>query len=212
MTDFIFLSVAFGPRYIEQQTRLHNSICEHYSSDHHIAWIDTLPAGSKPHKESLYGFKVHAVRYALDKGYKKIIWLDPACIVVKPVEYYFTLDLPVIAAKDDNKLINHIGDSALRYYGCSDLPEGCHLVGGSLYVFNFTNPDCKDIFDNWYEAEQNGIFGSQQQQASGKINKHRNDEACMAMALYVNGYEPLPLDEARYCCGPQTIIDKKHFK
>lgn len=211
MTDFVFTSVAFGPRYVEQQIRLHASICEHYSADHHIQWTDTMPLGSRSHAESLYGFKVHAVKYALDKGYKKIIFLDPACIVVKPVEYYFTLGLPVIAAKDDNKLINHIGDTALKYYGCATLPEGCRLVGGSLYVFDFSNPDCQEIFDNWYGSEQNGIFGSQQQQASGEINKHRNDESCMAMALYINGFEPIPCNEARYCCA-DMIIDKKHFK
>lgn len=212
MTDFCFLSVAFGPRYVEQQTRLHKSILNIYSSDHHIAWTDTLPPGSRPHHESLYGFKVHAVNYALSKGYNKIIWLDPACIVMKPVEYYFALGLPVIAAKDDNILSNHICNKALMWYSKASIPNSWHLVGGSLYVFDFTHKATRGIFDSWYHAEQNGIFGSQKEQASGKINKHRNDESCMAMSLYLHGYDPLPCDEAGYCSGPETIIDKKHFK
>lgn len=212
MTDFIFISVAFGHRYVEQQQRLHNSICEHYSADHHIQFTDTLPPGSKLHTESLYGFKVHAVKYALDKGYKKIIWLDPACIVVKPVEYYFTLGLPVIAAKDDNLLKNHIAIKKLMWWSATIVPDWYHLVGGSLYVLDFTHPKCQTIFEMWHACEQAGGFGSQVEQASGKINKHRNDESCMAMALYTNGIQPIPLDIARYCCGPDTIIDKKHFK
>lgn len=212
MTDFIFTSVAFGPRYVEQQQRLHKSICELYSADHHIPWTDTLPPGSKPHHESLYGFKVHAVKHALDKGYKKIIWLDPACIVLKPVEYYFTLGVPVIAAKDDNKLVNHCGTKAMMWYSAPIIPDAWHLVGGSLYVFNFDEKNCEYIFRNWYNGEQAGMFGSQKEQSSEKINRHRNDESCMALSMYLMGYEPLPLDECRYCCGPDTIIDKKHFK
>lgn len=212
MTDFIFISVAFGPRYVEQQQRLHASICEHYSADHHIQFTDTLPPGSKPHAESLYGFKAHAVKYALDKGYKKIIFLDPACIVLKSVEYYFALGLPVIAAKDDNKLANHCGTKAMMWYSKPFVPDHWHLVGGSLYVFDFDVKDCDFIFKNWYNGEQHGMFGSQQEQSSGKINRHRNDESCMALSMYSMGYEPVPLDIARYCCGPDTIIDKKHFK
>lgn len=212
MTDFCFLSVAFGPRYIEQQTRLYQSIRDIHPDAQHYAWTDVLPVGSKPFKESLYGFKVHAVKHALSCGYKKIIWLDPACIVVKPVDYYFTLGLPVIAAKDDNPLINHISQKALYWYSKPTIPDTWHLVGGSVYVFDFNHPDCQKIFNTWDRAEENGIFGSQKEQASGKIDKHRNDESCMAMSLYLWGYEPLPLDIARYCNGPETIIDKKHFK
>lgn len=212
MNDFCFLSVAFGPQYVEQQCRLQQSIRDVHPGVPHLMWTDMLPEGSKPFKESLYGFKVHAARAALKAGYKKIIWLDPACIVVKPVDYYFTLGLPVIAAKDDNLLKNHIGTKALMWYSKVSVPDSWHLVGGSLYVFDFNHPDCQKIFSNWAAAEEDGIFGSQQEQASGKINMHRNDESCMAVALYSWGYEPLPLDQARYCCGPETIIDKKHFK
>lgn len=212
MTDFIITSVAFGPRYVEQQKRLHASICEHYSADHHIQWTGTLPPGSKSHAESLYGFKVHAVKYALDKGYKKIIFLDPACIVMKPVEYYFTLSLPVIAAKDDNLLKDHISINKLMWWSATVVPDRWHLVGGSVYVFDFANPFCDRIFDIWQACERAGGFGSQKEQSSEEINRHRNDESCMAMALYTNGFQPIPCDVARYCCGPETIIHKKHFK
>lgn len=211
MTDFIFLSVAFGPRYIEQQTRLHNSILNFYSSDHHIAWTDTLPPGAKPHKESLYGFKVDAVGYALKKGYQKIIWLDPACILVDKIDYYFQLDTPVMAVKDDNLLSNYIGDKAMKYYGNPDITRW-HLVGGSIYVFDFTKEKTAQIFDDWANAEDDGIFGSQQEQAIGKINRHRNDESCMAMALYINGCEPTPYDVARYDKVNNPIVTKLHFK
>lgn len=214
MTDFIFTSVAFGPRYVEQQIRLHASICEHYSADHHIQWTDTLPPGSKPHAESLYGFKVHAVNYAREKGYKKIIWIDTACVLQKKVDHWFKI-LPkygVIAAKDDNKLKNHIAQKALFWYSKFTIPDSYHLIGGSLYVFDFDIPLCQKIFITWEAAEAHGVFGSQKEQASGKIDKHRHDESCLAMSLYMHDSKPTPYDIAKYNNGPDSIVIKDHFK
>jgi hypothetical protein len=211
MTDFCFLSVAFGPRYIEQQTRLHQSIIGVYPSVLHQAWRDGYPLESKSHKESLYGFKVHAVRWAFNMGYKRIIWLDTACILQHPVDYWFNLNLPVVAAKDDNALSKTICDKAMNYYGNPDI-EGMNLVGGSAYVFDFNHPDCQKIYDHWAKAEADGIFGSQHEQSSGLINRHRNDESCMSMALYQNGYEPVNCDIMMYNAGEESIVIKKHFK
>lgn len=210
--DICIVCVAFGKQYVRQQKRLKQTIDAHCPDAHTIFWTEQLPEGSKPFYESLYGFKVHAVKKAMDEGYKKIVFLDPACLVCGPLDYYFTLGLPVIAARDDNKLKNHICDHAVHYYLYGKIPDNWHLVGGSLYVFDFNHERCQRIFDSWYTAESKGIFGSQAEQSVGLINKHRNDESCMAMALYTKGFEPIGCDEARYCCGSDMIIDKKHFK
>lgn len=211
MTPFIIISVAFGPRYVEQQTRLHQSILNFYPSDRHMCWTDKLPAGSKSHRESLYGFKVHAVAAAISKGYHRIIFLDPACILQHPVDYWFSLNLPVIAVKDDNKLDKMIGKKALNYYGNPNIADW-HLVGGSLYVFDFNHQITHRIFDHWYMAEQRGIFGSQAELSSEQINGHRMDESCMAVAMYSHGVEPVGHDVARYNQNEDSIIIKRHFK
>lgn len=212
MTDITFLSVAFGERYVEQQTRLVDSIRTVYPDAPMMMWTDALPEGSKPFKESLYGFKVHAVKAALKAGYKKIIWLDTACILQQSVDYWFSLNQPVLAAKDDNALSKCIAQKALFWYSKPSVPDSWHLVGGSVYVFNFDQPDCQKIFDNWAAAEAHGVFGSQAEQSSGKINQHRHDESCMSMALYQYGYEPVQCDLMKYNQGADSIIIKDHFK
>jgi hypothetical protein len=206
VTDFIFLSVAFGPRYVEQQTRLHKSICDHYSSDHHIMWTDTLPPGSKTHEESPYGFKVHAVEYARSLGHKKIIWIDTACVLQDKVDYWFDLipEYGVVAVRDDNKLSNHIGSAALMKWSLVSISDAYHLVGGSLYVFDFNNHPSAKIFEQWKWMEQQGGFADE--------SKHRHDESMMAMCLYMNGSEPVPYDKCRYNNGPGSIVTKHHFK
>lgn len=178
----------------------------------HWMWTDELPPGSFSHKQSLYGFKPKAVQYAIQQGFTKIIWLDPACILQHPVDYWFREHMPpVIAVKDDNKLDKMIGKKALNFYGNPDI-TGWHLVGGSLYVFDFEKQVTHDTFNHWFQAEANGIFGSQAEQASEKINGHRNDESCMAVAMHSHGIQPVGHDVARYNQNEDSIIIKRHFK
>lgn len=209
--DFCFLSVAFGPRYIEQQTRLHQSLQAIHPEAKHFAWTDTYPPGSRLHKESLYGFKVDAIGHATKLGYKRVVWLDTAIVLQHPVDYWFTLNLPVIAAKDDNALSKTIGDKALKYFGHPNI-NGMHLVGGSVYVWDFNHEKAITIFDDWANAESDGIFGSQVEQSSGQINRHRHDEACLAYIMQSAGVQPLTHDVMRYNQDENSIVRKYHFK
>ena len=203
MTKPVFISVAFGDhRYLEQLKRLEKSIKDADT----MFWTEDIPG--KPFLESLYGFKVHAVKEALKKGYKKIVWCDPSCVLVGNFDKWFELtkEYGVLAAKDDSNLTETISDKALKYYGNPDI-TGWHLVGGSLYVFEF--PYAENIFNHWAKAEEDGIFGSQEEASYGRINKHRNDESCMSMALYMNGSKPLEHGELGY---NGYAVMKKHFK
>lgn len=202
---FAICTLAFGDAYIKQMNRLKESIRVIYPEVEIFSWVNSLPEGAKPHKQSPYGFKVHAVNEARAQGYDKIIWADTALVLRQPVDYWFNL-LPfygIIAAKDDNKLDGKIGDAALRYYGNPNI-DGWHLVGGSLFVFDFSTEYCNTIFSHWEKAEKAGMFRGEA--------KHRNDESCMSMALYLNGSEPTPYDVCRYNDVPDPIVQKFHFK
>lgn len=211
MNDFCFISVAFNPPYVGQQKRLKESILKIYPYATMFFWSDEMPPNAQPHEKSYYGFKVHAVDYAAKMGFKKIIWLDPACILVKEVDYWFELvkRYGVIAAKDDNLLVNHCANFAYNYFGI--YKEDCikhnyHLVGGSLYVFDFNISTCNYIFNSWKQAELDGVFHSPENEY------HRNDESCMALALYRYNSKPVPYDICGYNDVPDPIVIKKHFK
>lgn len=206
-----FVSVAFGdPRYIDQQKRLMKSIEDVHPEAQHYVWTQQTPAGSAPFLNSLYGFKVHAVLHAINEGYERILFLDPACIVLQRLDYLFDLcdTHGVVAIKDDNKLM--ASDSSLAHFGYrrQDIAD-FHLVGGSMYAFKF--PASMPVFRMWYDAERAGIFGSQYEAASEKLQGHRYDETCMALSLYKHGYEPVGPDVGRYNYEGGAII-KKHFK
>lgn len=203
--NFAICSLAFGDAYIKQLHRLKESVRNIYSDVTFFSWINAYPHGSKPHKVSPYGFKVHAINAARAQGYDKIIWLDTAILLCEPVDYWFNL-VPlygVVAAKDDNPLQNHIGERAMEYYGQPDI-TGFHLVGGSVYVLDFSIDLCRKVFFHWEKAEVEGMFASD--------GRHRHDESAMAISLYLNGSEPTPYDVCRYNNGEGSICIKKHFK
>jgi hypothetical protein len=216
-SEVAFTSVAFGDkRYIEQQARLKHSIQMIYPDAPLFFWTNEMPPNARSMSESLYGFKPHAVNYALKQGYKKIMFFDPAIILMKPIDFYMekVQEYGVCCARDDNKLSPFCSDRALNSYGLTrDDIKDWHLVGGSFYYFDLDIPLSRAILEEWRYDEKAGLFGSQQEQASGKLQGHRNDEAMMALSLYSNKSRPMS-DDVRYNCENKElcILDKKHFK
>lgn len=215
---FIFVSCAFtDERYIEQQDRLRESIRFKYTDEQMLFNRGTVAPGSLSMADSMYGFKVHAIKAHLDT-HNYIIWCDPAMVLIKHVDELLTIcdaNDGVYAVKDDNLLHNYISDLALEHWHTTRHKvekDAWHLVGGSLYVFNSNSPKAMAVFQDWYRSEMMGIFGSTAQAASGRINSHRNDESCLAMAMYTNGVKPIPFDVARYGDGQEPIFKKMHFK
>lgn len=218
---FCFVSCAFGDeRYIYQQDRLRTSITNIYPDiAESITHFNrgTVAPGALAMSESLYGFKVHAIHAQL-KLYDYVIWCDPAMVLWKPVDELLKVcdnNQGVYAVKDDNKLIDCVSDLALQYFDYEKdtvKSKDMHLVGGSLYIFNSNSFRARAVFNDWYKSEIAGIFGTAAQAASNRINGHRNDESCLALAMYANGVEPIPYDVAKYNNGEASVFVKEHFK
>jgi hypothetical protein len=200
MTDFCFVNVSFGDRYVRTQERLKDSILKIYPDAAMFFWIDELPPGAKPFQQSLYGFKVHAINHARVNGFKKIIWIDTCAVLKGKVEPLF--ESGFIAVRDENKLSKHSHPWKVD-------PEW-HLVGGSLYLFDFNQFTNQMVFDSWESMERIGFFGTQRmimEEKNDGIERcgWRMDETCMAYALYNLGQKPHT--RTLY----DQVIDKQHF-
>lgn len=214
MTDKIAICTTCfgGDAYIKQQQRLIKSLSLTNPNAKLFIHTNSYPPKSPTFEQSLYGFKVYAISEALYAGHKHIIWIDTACVVHNSLDYLFFIDMPpVVAVRDDSKLINTISDKALKYYGNPDV-SNLNLVGGSLYAFDFTKDRCDQIFDDWANAESDGMFGAMKEATTEQINKHRHDESIMAMCLFNNGHGPVTPERARYCSGENSAVTKHHFK
>jgi len=211
--DLVFVCVAFGDRYVEQQVRLRLSIYEIYPEANIIFWTNTLPKGSRSFYDSLYGFKPWAIQEAIDRGFRKVIFLDPAMILVDKIDYLFQFDM--MAVMDDNLLYNLISDKCRITYLLTNeqiKDRKWHLVGGSIYYFDFTKEVTQKIFETWKSMEEKGLFGSQEEEATERLQGHRADETCMAISMYLHGVEPTPMEQARYCIENNAMFRKSHFK
>lgn len=213
MNDLVFTSVAFGERYLAQQTRLKESILKIYPDANLHFFYDCLPKASRSFYDSLYGFKPHAIQECIDLGFKRVIFLDPAMILVDKIDDLYEFD--VMAVMDDNLLYNAISDRCRTQFLLTNdgiKKAGWHFVGGSIYYFDFRSELAQTVFDTWMFCEKKGLFGSQEEEASGRLQGHRLDEACMAVSMYLHGVEPTRMEVARYCTEKNPMWIKKHFK
>lgn len=223
MNDVVFVSCAFGSHlYFTQMDRLQRSILKIYPKANLLFYrgtekntsIEGMPPGSKSFLDSLYGFKPHAVEVARNKGFKKVIWLDPAMKLKDKVDDLINFPT-MVAVKDDSVLHNIVSDRCYQYFGLTReqiQQKDLHLVGGSLYFFNFNREADNHIQDTWLQAEKDGIFGSQWDAAGPGLQGHRYDETVMALAMYRYSVRPVGAYEIRYCITENPMFIKRHFK
>lgn len=227
MQNTIFTSYCFGNQYLLQQIRLKESILQIYPDANLHFKTESEITGKPKFQKSLYGFKVDLVRECLEKGYKKIVFFDTAITLLGPIDHWFTLtpEFGVLAAIDRQTLDRVTSNNCLNYLKLTrEEVSEWNLCGGSTYVFDFNETKCQDIWNMWQQMERDGIFGTQDDLSANKLQSHRMDETCMAMAMKLNGVDPLGHDEMRYgYLHPGTgevvkqgdyelITLKKHFK
>lgn len=228
MNKRAIVNVATGEFYCKMQSRLTTSLLKsvdevlifsidlpdyktsEYAHEYPIGidlllWHDCLPKGSRLHSESPYGFKVHAIKAAYEKGYTSILWLDSPAHAVKE-------DISPIFDKIEKEgyyvmshvdpLENWVGDSALFSYRLfrEDL-IGKNLPSGSCYGFNMLSANGYSIFEGMKYSESDGYFKSERISDNGW---HRHDEAILALNLItynlpVFTFDPLFQSDSPYC-------------
>lgn len=199
------VSVAFREPYHSHSLFQQGAVKKVMDIDY-ISFIDELPTKDGlitgndvvPHfQQSLYGFKPHAIQRAIDLGYKKVIWFDPCVLPTVSVQVLFdSLDThPMVVVIGDAPITKMANQKSKDWFGVTDEElEGVKHIGGTIYGFNFDNPKVLATFNLWKKAEEEGIFGNQDDFHYG----HWADEACMSLAMYKNGMEFYSESEFKY--------------
>lgn len=216
MNDIAVCAVAFGDeRYIWRMDRFRETLQTTNPDVRLFSWVNTMPDGARPFNESMYGFKPWAVDIARQSGYKKIFWIDSTTVIQDKLDYYDQCTAEhggVLAVQDDNKLIKFCANKALKYVGHDrEWIRDKHLVGGSLYYFDFNYPLCEQIFNAWMKSEVDNMFGSMVEQCGEMLQGHRSDETMMSLMLYKYGSKPFT-GATRYNWEKGGIVQKLHFK
>lgn len=227
MNKRVIINVATGEFYCKQQRRLLESFTVEgsafkiqnglgiYSSGLALSefdvmlWNDELPVGSRPHSESPYGFKIHAILKALEMGYTTILWLDsPAYAVKNDISPVFDKieQFGYYAMSHTDPLKNWVSDYCLDIFNVKRETITTDLPSGSCYGFYFPLGHNR-IFTELVEAEKTGMFSLAYKDDSSihhcertihrPINSrnhyreisgwHRHDEAILGMVLLMFG-------------------------
>lgn len=214
MNDICFCNVSFGQRYVQTQERLRDSILKIYPSAKLFFWTDSFPPNSKTHEQSYYGFKVHAVQHAREQGFKKVVWIDTCAILNNPIEPLLeVMKDGFFVIRDENKLYRFTGQWFRKLYR---IDPTWHLLGGSIYIFDFNHPVGTKIFEDWRRMEAEGMFGAADEKYAEENDGiencgHRFDETVMAYCMYTNGVQPFDPDTGRYNQNETSVVLKKHF-
>lgn len=190
MNDFCIVTCAFREPYLTHNLNQFSTL----SGIPVIAFRNELPYSEGIVKEniverfqkSLYGFKPHAIRYAKNCGFKRIVWFDPSVLpTCDPIVLFDSLlSHPMLVIKGDNSLPKMCNEKMLRYYGVTeDEIKTINHIGGTVYGFNFNNVETERCFNIWINAEIDGIFGNQDEFMRGAWA----DESCMALSMYACG-------------------------
>lgn len=79
-------NVATGPHFVRGQVRLRQTIARFAPGIAGFYFTDRLPPGSPSHQSDPYAFKVFALKYAKELGFRQLLWLDSAMIVVDQLD------------------------------------------------------------------------------------------------------------------------------
>lgn len=137
-------------------------------------------------QKSLYGFKPIAIQTVINKGYAKIIWLDPCVLPNCSMQVLIdALDNhPIVVRSGEEPLARMCNAKSKKWFGVTDEDiKDERTVAGTIYGFNFNHIKAREVFSLWKQAEEEGIFGTQDDFMAG----HWSDEACLSLAMFKCG-------------------------
>ena len=195
-SDCCVVSVAFRQPYLMHSRRQEITIVEISKGISYIPFRGGLPTKNGfeindvvgAFQKSLYGFKPHAIQTVIDLGFKRIVWLDPSVLPTSDIKILFdSLELrQMIVRTGDAPILKMTNEKALKWFAIPDdeLINVKH-IGGTIYGFNFTFQQTEHAFDLWKRAEEDGMFGTQDEFMAG----HWADESCLVLAMETYGIE-----------------------
>ncbi len=157
----VIVNVAVGGDYA-RRAQFMRTECDRHCGDHDIRFYDGYPDGCPPHGESNYGFKIYAIRDAIKRGFRQILWLDTTIFPVSGLSgFWHSIEQSGwwVPRQGDSKLGTWISDAALAICGRSrDELMGILLPWCAVIAIDLDHGRGAEFWANlehWYEA---GVF------------------------------------------------------
>ena len=189
LSDCCIISCGVGGWYPRGVDRLSQSLIEHKWKGASI-FFRSLPVGCPPHEQDPYAFKIHAINQAIQKGYKKILWLDASVWAIQDPEpffryirkhgYYFFKTGYNCAQSCNDKILEYVGKTRDEAEQMTEAATGC--IGLDL-----DKKISKAFFRNWIQFMKDGAFhGSRLHDNQSKDPRflfHRQDQSAASLII-----------------------------
>jgi hypothetical protein len=182
-------TVGVGASYPRGVARLLESLnTVGYAGDRHY-WTDKLPAGSPPHLDTPYAFKLHALRpLARDGNYDVIFWLDASMWCLRDITPIFE------HALEHGATVWRCGFSVADW--CDPAPLArlqlnreeaakIPLVAGGIVAIAPKHPLGAALLEGWWQYATDGVS------FKGPWTTHRHDMPSLSTLVHRLGIEPV---------------------
>jgi hypothetical protein len=173
--------------------------------DGEVLLFKDYPPNSLTHEELPYYLKISAFEYALEKGYKKILWLDASFTAHKSTDkiFEFIEQNGYFFFCTGYNLAQSINDNALNYVGLSrdDAEKYMEFASGCVGI-DFENEKGIEIYKLWKHYMDCGLsLGSRNhdnQSLDERFLFHRQDQSCLNLATQKLNLNHLKSEEHFY--------------
>jgi hypothetical protein len=171
----IILSLATADgRYPRQLERLAASVkAARFTGETRFWRPGTVPPGCPPHLESPFAFKPYAFAAVEREGSGLALWLDAACVVIRPLDEMFARierEGYVLCANGGRRVGEWASDAALAHFGISrESALTMTEVNAAVIGLNPGHPVAAEFLARWKEAAADGVaFRGQHARFSSK--------------------------------------------
>jgi hypothetical protein len=207
--------------YAKYADRLEASLERFHPGTERKIWRDGWPPGSPSHSKLHYGFKFYALLWAIEQGYRRVIWLDAGTELLAPmdpVEDKLKRDGYALLTGPD-VLGEWISDGALADLKSSrERAMELKLAGGCLIGLDVSSTIAMIFFAKYrwlaqktrhfmcYHTEQSIKDGVMRSvlvtdgdniplSDDPRVKGHRSDEACFSILMDQLGMTPMTITE-----------------
>src|ERR1019366_4879766 len=158
----VIISAGIGSYHYRKMLRSTENHCAVHCADTTRMFFDVLPTGARAHIEDPYGFKIHALKRAIDPGYQNVLWMDATCQPVEsidPLWEHVAREGFYVVKQADAKLGSWVSDNALGVFGITrDQAMEIPLVYTGLVGLNLRSVPGATIWKEWLQLYKKGAF------------------------------------------------------
>jgi hypothetical protein len=182
-----------GGWYPAGQKRLERSLLYHGSTADHLFFNDQwLSAGYD--QNCNYNIKAATLEYAINLGYKRIIWNDASqWYINNPMKLWDVVnDKGYFFWRSGYNCAQTCSDRCLEYYGVTrDTAEHYEDCSSSCIGLNLDNPDAIQFARLWIKSAKDGVFSGSRlhdnQSEDPRFMFHRQDQSAASMIIGLLG-------------------------